>query len=298
MVVSRVSDAEARIARADDGVELALYRAEPGAGSRRRATPVLLVHGTFSNRHFFLGSGERGLARYLASRGYDAWAGELRGRGRSLAQGPPGVWRFEDWIRRDAPALLGAVREATGSDKVIWIGHSAGGVIAVASGGLVHRQADAFAGIVMVGAPAPSRPGAWHVPLAAIGYGITRLVGRFPARALGIGPVDEQLGIMGQWMSWNVRQRWIGDDGTDYLANARRITVPALAVAGAGDIIAPPSACRGLLDTLGPGDRTMLVCGRRQGFSENFTHNRLIVSAPGRAEVWPAIARWLEERFA
>ncbi|MFI5207149.1 MAG: hypothetical protein ACHQX4_03935 [Gemmatimonadales bacterium] len=39
------------------------------------------------------------------------------------------------------------------------------------------------------------------------------------------------------------------------------------------------------------------MCGRRNGFSENFTHNRTIVSTAARAEIWPRIADWIEHRF-
>lgn len=299
MVVPRLSDSGApRLTHTADGVDLALYHAAPDAATRRGGVPpLLLVHGTFSNRLFFLGTGERGLARYLAGLGYDAWVAELRGHGRSGDLGRASDWNFEDWIRRDAPALLRGVREATGADRVLWIGHSAGGVIAVAYAGLAEAESASLAGIIMAGAPHPARPGAWHAPLAAIGYGITRLFGRFPARAIGIGPEDEHQGIMGQWMMWNVRGRWIGTDGTDYLANARRVTVPVLALAGAGDIIAPPSACRALLDTLGSADRTLIIGGKRFGFAENFNHDRVLVSTPAREQVWPRIAAWIQERF-
>jgi pimeloyl-ACP methyl ester carboxylesterase len=285
------------LTRADDGVDLALYRARPAA-ARAGAPPILLVHGTFSNRRFFLGGGVRGLARWLAERGFDAWVAELRGHGRSGERGRAAAWRFEDWIRRDAPALVRGVLDATGQERLVWIGHSAGGVIAVAYAGLRHTWSDRIAGMVLVGAPAPTRPGMWHVPLAALGYGVTRVFGRFPARLLRIGPEDEHRGIMEQWMSWNARGRWIGTDGTDYLAGAAGITVPVLAIAGTGDhFIAPASACRALLDSLGGGDHTLLVCGRVTGFSENFTHHRTIVSAAARAEVWPLVADWLERRF-
>lgn len=280
--------------RADDGVELALYRAE---SARTRRTPLLLVHGTFSNRTFFLGTGGRGLARYLAGRGFDAWVPELRGHGRSGAQGKGTHWRFEDWIRRDAPALLAGVRQATGSDRVAWIGHSAGGVIAFAYAGLGEAESATIGGIVSMGAPAPTRPGAWHVPLSAIGYGITRVMNRFPARALGIGPEDEQPGIMEQWMAWNVRGRWIGDGGTDYLAAAGRITVPLLVLAGHGDFMAPPGSCRRLAEVTASTDRTFMDCGRRTGFPQNFSHDGLVVSKAARETVWPVIATWLEERF-
>jgi len=300
MVVPRLSDSgdPPLLTRTDDGVDLALYHVRPDPAARRGgAPPVLMVHGTFSNRRFFLGAGERGLARYLAGLGYDTWVAELRGHGRSGDLGKASDWHFEDWIRHDAAALLRGVKGATGSNRVLWIGHSAGGVIAVAWAGLGESESSTIAGLVLAGAPHPARPGAWHAPLAAIGYGITRLFGRFPARAIGIGPEDEHAGIMGQWMAWNVRGRWVGRDGTDYLANARRITVPVLALAGAGDLIAPPSACRALLETLGSTDRTMIIGGRRFGFAENFNHDRIMISSSAREQVWPRIAAWIGERF-
>jgi len=296
VVLRDVSDEPPLLTRAEDGVELALYRAR-AAVPRAAAPPLLFVHGTFSNRTFFLGSGARGLARYLAERGFDAWVAELRGHGRSGALGSTSAWHFEDWIRLDAPALVRGVLGASGAEQLIWIGHSAGGVIGVAHGGLSTLNAGRIAGLVLAGSPAPTAAGLLHVPLAVIGYGITHLFGRFPARALRIGPEDEHPGIMGQWMEWNVRGRWIGTDGTDYLAGARRITAPALALAGSGDVIAPPRACGRLLDALGSRDRTLTTCGRRHGFSENFTHDRVLTSTSARREVWPLIADWLEQRF-
>ena len=284
------------IARTTDGVELALHRA-PAATPRLGMPPLLMVHGTFSNRNFFLGSGDRGLARYLAARGVDAWVAELRGHGRSGPAGESKSWNFEHWIRNDAPALIDAVRQQTGSRSVVWLGHSAGGAIGAAFAGLNEPLSSALAALIMIGTPAPTRPGAWHVPLAAIGYGITRVVGRFPARALGIGPSDEHAGIMSQWLGWNVRGRWAGADDTDYLANLKQAKLPVLAIAGSGDFLAPPSACRRLLDAFGSADRSLIVCGRRSGFSRRYTHNRLIISEPARREVWPVISDWLEQRF-
>ena len=286
------------ITRAEDGVDLALHRA-PRGGAPARATPLLLVHGTFSNRNFFLGTSERGLARELARRGFDAWVAELRGRGRSGEAGRRSAWQFEDWIRRDAPALVRGVLEATGAERLVWLGHSAGGIIGIAFAGLGHDVSGKVAGLVMAGSPAPTGLGALQVPLAAAGLIVTHVLGRFPARLLGFGPEDEHAGIMEQWMRWNLSGRWHGDDGTDYFANCARVTVPVLALAGGGDwMIAPPKLCKDLLDATGGADRTFVTCGRAQGFAEDFNHDRVLVSGPAREQVWPLIAGWLEQRFA
>ncbi len=296
MVLPVVDDRTPLTVRADDGVELALYRARPA--EPRAAPPLLLVHGTFSNHTFFLGTNERGLGRWLQERGYDVWVGELRGHGRSGEAGRRQRWHFEDWILRDAPALLGGVREATRSEQLVWVGHSAGGVIGVAAAGRDESFAAALAGLVLAGAPAPTGLGPLQYPMAAAGLALTRLLGRFPARLLGIGPEDEHPGIFAQWMSWNLRGRWLGEDGTDYFASAGRITAPTLALAGGGDrLIAPPGLCRDMLAATASRDRTFVTCGRAHGFLENYNHHRLIASTPAREDVWPLIAGWIAERF-
>jgi len=295
VVLHAVSEAPV-VAVADDGVRLALYRARPDRP--RAAPPVLLVHGTFSNRSFFLGSRDRGLGRFLAGRGFDTWVAELRGHGRSGAAGRRARWHFEDWIRRDAPALVTRILEATGESRVVWLGHSAGGVIGIAFAGLGHPRSAALAGLVMAGSPAPTGLGILQYPIAAGALGITRVFGRFPARLIGIGPEDEHAGIMEQWMRWNLSGRWLGDDGTDYFANCARVTCPVLALSGAGDRIwAPPAKCAALALATSSSDRTLTICGRTHGFSEDFGHNRLLVSGAAHREVWPAIAGWLEQRF-
>lgn len=290
-----MTDLSPLLVRTDDGVDLALWRVPPDRPTTR--APVLLVHGTFSNHRFFHGTRERGFARALARRGFDAWVAELRGHGRSGAAGRGEAWRFEDWIRHDAPALVRGVVAHSGADRVLWVGHSAGGVIGAALLGLGGPEADRVAGLVMVGAPAPTGLGLMQRPIAAAGYLLARLFGRFPARLLGIGPEDEHLGIFAQWMRWNLRGEWHGDDGTDYFANCRRVRVPVLALAGGGDwLVAPPAVCEDLLEACGSGDRMFVACGRAEGFAEDYDHNRVLVSTPARGDVWPLIADWLESR--
>jgi oxygen-independent coproporphyrinogen-3 oxidase len=282
--------------RADDGVDLSLYRV---TGERRNGlAPVLLVHGTFSNRTYFLGTRGRALAFSLAQRGFDIWVAELRGHGRSGERGRASAWHFEDWIRRDAPALVRGVLEGSGNGRLAWLGHSAGGAIGAAftaTGGALCRH---IAALVLAATPAPTGLGPIQYPMTALVVAISRILGRFPARALGIGPEDEHGGILTQWLGWNLKGAWIGEDGTDYFGACRDVRLPVLAIAGAGDwLMAPARNCKDMLDQMGGTDKTFVVCGRAQGFSADYNHEDILVRSAAQRELWPLIGDWLESRL-
>jgi pimeloyl-ACP methyl ester carboxylesterase len=141
----RVSEAdELRFAWSSDGWRLALHRYLPAARGARRH-PVILCHGLASNRVTFDLDAEVSLARRLASLGYDVFSLELRAHGASAPARLAGPFRwgfsFDDYLTRDVPAAIGAVRSLTGAPRVHWIGHSMGGILLyahLACGGAEH----------------------------------------------------------------------------------------------------------------------------------------------------------------
>lgn len=269
---------------AADGTRLALYRVGPADGP-----PVVLMPGTFSNHTFWLGTKGHGMAWALADAGFEAVILDPRGHGGS--ERPSGRdWTFEHWGRVDVPA---AVEAATDGERALLVGHSAGGasmLIALAGEPAVRER---VAGLVALATPVPwlqrwRKLGAWAVRAGS------RVLGRFPARILGLGPEDELPGVMAQWMTWNLRGEWVGDDGIDYVARLAEVRVPVLAVSGAGDtVFAPPAACRGLMEMVGTDDAVYVLAGRDTGFSEDFDHPGIVVSKAAHEEVWPLVVDWL-----
>lgn len=274
---------------AADGVRLAVHRMGPAG-----ATPVVLLPGTFSNHTFWIGTRGTGFARALAAAGFEAWALDPRGHGASQRPDRGEPWDFDDWARQDVPAALAAAAAAGG--RPFLIGHSAGGSAALAALAAEPALAHQLAGAVAIATPAPwLQP--WRGLFARSIRRASLLLGRFPARRLGLGPEDELPGVMAQWMGWNIGGHWRGDDGSDYSAGLAQLRLPLLAVAGAGDHLwAPPPACQALFDLVGSPDKSFLLCGRRTGFATDYGHAGLVVSREAREEIWPRLLDWLAAR--
>lgn len=149
------------VTRTADGWKLV---AERYRGARPGLMPVLLCHGFGYNAKFFDLTSQVSLARHLAQQGFDVWAVNLRGCGRSnkwaltapaagdaligravgnLTQTIPpqgyvnidpkyAKWDLDDHIHQDVPTWINYVREQTRASQVAWLGHSMGGNVALA----------------------------------------------------------------------------------------------------------------------------------------------------------------------
>jgi len=273
---------------AADGVRLALLEFEPKV---RRADPVLLTHGTFSN-----GNVVTRLAAYLASNGFPSWVLELRGHGAS--DGRTRRATFEDFGRLDVPAAVEAVRLRAQTDRLFLVGHSGGGLAFWMYLARHPEVAAHIQGVVTLASQATGAGLGWRgrarIGLIAAANNLGRQAHQ---RLLRLGPESEFPGVINQWFGWNWRRRWRGRDGIDYLAALRSVTTPALCFAGAGDrYIAPVEGCRRLFDALGSTDKSLVICGREHGFVEDYDHARIVASRGARQEIWPRILEWLQER--
>jgi predicted alpha/beta hydrolase len=273
---------------ATDGVELALHRLRAYRDGR---PAVLLVHGAFTNHRVWLHGAGGGLAHFLGAQGFDVWLADLRHHGESAREPSPLAWTFEDWALRDAPAFVARVHEETDGAPLAWVGHSAGGAAGLCWLTRVGAAAPLGA-IVTLGTPGPRRMGPMRWSLAAATIGLSRLLGRFPARAFGFGSEDEAAGILAEWMRWNVRGGWVGSDGVDYFAALAAVRTPYLAVAGGADrVFAPAAACRQVVERVGAERKTLAV-------EPGLSHRGLLLAPRAREACWPALAAWLKETLA
>jgi len=292
----RIGPLGARVYRikTEDDVEIAITRllGDSDHGARE---PVVLVHGTFCQRSFWVSGNGVGLAPHLLQHGYDVWIPEMRGHGRSTRDRRYRDWTAEDQMRWDLPAVQHLVAAETGR-HAHWVGHSWGGVAIVGSLAGGWLWGEQMRSAVVLGANISEGDG-WMqraVPRAAA-WGLLTLLGRVPARLFRLGPEPESRGYMLDFYRWKGPNRqWLTEDGRNYWDGVRRIEVPLLAFAAANDKNDPATGCRLLFDAVGSQDKAWVLLGVEQGFSKDYGHVEMMISKAASEEVWPRIAGWLD----
>jgi pimeloyl-ACP methyl ester carboxylesterase len=297
--------------RTADGATIALGRYFP-RGERRFAEPVVLCHGLGANRYDLDFDERYSLARHLARRGFEAWVLELRGRGHAS---PPGRTSFDAQAQHDVRAALDTVL-AAGGKRVFWVGHSKGGLAALAHLG---KNPDApIAAIAALGSPVAMQPdkglqrfAKLATPLHALPFIPLRLLTRV-ATLTGLPPepigsylvnvdnleprvvrqaiynvsADVSGGVAKQFSRWAATGRFDADDGFDYFAALRHVRAPVLLVAGSKDKLATPTSVMRAAEVLGGPVEQHLALG--------YGHGDLTVGLRAPEEIFPRVAAFFE----
>jgi pimeloyl-ACP methyl ester carboxylesterase len=314
----RPTQDELRFARTQDGWRVAVGRRVPRGPPRW--PPVLLCHGLSANR----ASLDFGVARYslaltLAEAGFDCFALDLRGHGDSR-RGSPRAWSFDTYLSQDIPAALEEVHAASRADRVLWVGHSQGALLGLVAAGMFPAR---IAGVVALAPPthfhaqealrkllpfaflatgrghrllaraATPVAGWFHPGLAQFAWNSRNIDSRIYRQVLANVVEDVSPQVFRQFLDWMRRDRFASVDGlTDYRAGLVGARQPALFVAGALDLLAPPPAVRGGYE-LWAGEKELWVAGREAGLSTDYGHSDLIFGRNAPEEIYPRVVTWL-----
>ncbi|WP_296270724.1 alpha/beta fold hydrolase [Pseudomonas sp. UBA6323] len=277
----------------DSSVELALTRlGRPGAEGAR-GVPVVLLHGSFSNRRFWYSPKGIGLGAYLARAGFDVWIAEMRGHGLSPRNEDYRDNSVAQYVRYDLPAIADFIFEQSGQ-PAHWVGHSLGGVILAAALGGGYLEQSRARSAALFGSQISRIY--WPLKVPPVEWGARLLLRAFPylsGRRLKRGPEDEPIGLARETLRWLRLFGRFGDGEQDWWAGLAQVRVPILAVAAAADSDDPAWACRKLLEQCSAARRHFLLLGKNQGFASDFGHIEMLVSKEAQREVWPIAEHWL-----
>ena len=290
-------EAELYMIEASDQVPLAITRLAPQSGGK--GVPVVLVHGSYCKRNFWVSSKGIGLGAALALEGFEVWIPELRGHGNSPKTDAYRTFSADDHICKDLPAIQKAVLGRTGV-PAFWIGHSFGGLHLTGALSLGVLSQDAIRGFVTLGSQIAYGDDYLKIPPIAWGMQqLLRVLGVFHAPRFGLGPEVEPAAEVIEVINWKKRGgRWMAKDGRLFEDGLPDISIPNLSFAGKADKGDPPEGCQLIFDALGSKDKTFIVLARENGFCEDYGHVEMVVSKQAKKEVWPLIASWCKERSA
>jgi pimeloyl-ACP methyl ester carboxylesterase len=296
-----------------DGWSLAVGRRRPRAAPRR--PPVLLVHGIAMNRQALDFGVERwSLAAHLATAGFDCFALDLRGHGGSR-EGPRSRWTLDTYLREDLPAALDLVRERTGSESVLFVGHSQGALLGMAACALypervralvalappAHFHASpkltALVGLRKVGVGKHLRPfawavapfsGYWHPALLDLSINLRNVEPRVYRRLLANAVEELHPGVVDHFAACLRDDSFCSfDRAVDYRAMFARCTQPALFVSAEKDGLAPPDVVlAGFREWGGP--KRLWSCGADYG------HTDLLLGRSAPETVFPVVREFLD----
>ena len=320
--------AQRYFARTTDGWKIALYRYRPEDGGLPGQSPVLLCHGLGANR-YNMDAPKRSLARWLCRRGFDCWVIELRGAGRSerpgLLSGRRREWVFDDHVQHDVPAALQEIRKRTGADRVHWIGHSMGGMVAYAY--MMTFGGDRLRSLCAVASPSFAHMGHPLVDKAARLAPLLKIMpslryshlawllvpvmpvfkptlGRLYGNPQNLSTLEMQAlvprvltdlspTLLRQFAAWYTHRGFV--DAYQHIIYSRelhRITAPTLVVAGAADLLTPPKDLQHVYDSISSEDKKMLIVGRASGCRHDYGHIDLVLGRYADEEVFPHFADW------
>ena len=314
---------ELRLGKTQDGWEIALARRKPRGVAR--LPPVLLCHGLAANRaNLDFGIDRYSVSLFLATAGFDCFALDLRGHGasRRARKDAPRRWSFDTYLHQDIPAALDEIRAATGAAQVLWVGHSQGALLGLAAAVAYPSR---IAGVVAMAPPthfaatnelrrllrfsflatgrhrwlvraASPIAGYLHPPFAQFALNTRNVEPRISRQLMANVVEDISPGVLAQFLQWARTDVFVSEDGSvDYRGGLASARAPALFIAGAQDLLAPPGSVRAG-HALWGGEKELWVAGKEAGLSADYGHSDLIFGRKAQEEIFPRVRDWLLQR--
>lgn len=316
-----------------DGWRVAMHHYRPGPGVPAQTIPVVVCHGISANERSWSLDEDRSFPRYLATRGWDVWAIDLRGVGESdrpgLFDGRP-AYGFDAYVTQDVPAVIDEVLRRTGARRVNWVGHSMGGMIIYAF--VATFGDERLATVATVGSPVafdganvyfafgreyatavtgalvtiPERPllplvapfvGPFRTRIEYILWNYDNMADEAARRMTYYGADDIAGGVLRQFAGLFAGGRFTSADGrVDYLAGLSRLHVPLFVTAGMGDNLALVQNTLPAYRAAASKDKRFRVFARANGYAADFGHNDMPAGDASARDVYPTLERWMRER--
>lgn len=276
----------------DKTVQIALTRLGYYSNNEKnRGLPIILVHGSFTNRGFWFSSKAKGLAKSLLENGLDPWMLELRGHGDSPENSQYHSNNVETYAEYDLPAALAFIQEQT-MQKPIWVGHSLGGIVIATAFAGGHIQVDSSSGVALFGSQVSRFPVLLRIPFFRL-FARMFLVIKKPVIKSDLGPEHEPLGLAREFARWaGLLHGWKSKTGIKYWNGLKNIEIPLIAFGAKKDKGDPIKSCKKLAFAFSK-SAEFHELSKKSGYTTDYNHVNMIISDSAEQEVWPKLLNWI-----
>ncbi len=262
---------------------------------------MLLLHGAIENGRVFFSSSGKGLAPYLASKGFDVFVADLSGRGESIPQIDENFQLGQtESIVHEIPAMSDFIARETKNKPQHWIAHSWGGVLMASALARKPKLCERVASQVYFGTKRsihvnnPQKILLIDIFWLKAAPLIAKWVGYLPAKQLKMGSDSESIKSLCQSGQWVRPGPWVdSDDGFDYAKAIRKIKLPpTLLLAGKNDAcLGHPVDVKAFRNEMGEG--SMFLLSRENGLSRDYGHLDMLTHPVAQKEVFPHAVEWI-----
>lgn len=265
---------------------------------------ILMIHGSVESGRIFYSLKDKGIAPYLAEKGFDVFVPDFRGRGNSI----PSVSRKSknrqiDAIEEEIPVLLDEIRKHHSWDLPIHIvAHSWGGVWMLAHLAR-HKELNIasmcfFATKRSISVKTFKKRFEVDFVWGVIGNLFTKLFGYLPAKEMRIGQENESKGVYRDCKKWVFDQNeWIDpSDGFNYLKafeEAKNIP-PTLYLTGEKEYyLGHKSDVKRLMKEIGNEKDKFILLSKNNGYAKDYDHINICTAKEAVNDHFPIIYNWL-----
>ena len=269
--------------------------------------PVVMVHGAIENSGIFFSRNGKGFGPYLARKGFNVFAIDLRGRGSSKPKISSGFKdNMDGCINNDLNKIYSFISKKVDS-KHTWIavGHSWGGVLLMSH---YARHAEKFPikKMIFFGVKRSVKMNSFIkisrfiVGFVLVGGFLGLIYGFVPFKSImKFGTENEPLKYYYDMVRWIFSKKWIGRDGFDYAKAFKKQTVPKiLSITGSSDnYLGEKGDCENFIkEGLGfLSKATIIHLSRKNGNTINYGHNDMLSDRRAINDHFPMVLDWINK---
>lgn len=271
--------------------------------SSKQGIPILLIHGSIEDSRIFHSSSGKGFAPYLAKKGFDVFAPDLPGKGKSIPKvGKDLNHSQSDFIHRDLTDYLSFIRRFYPEEKIRFGAHSWGGVLILAWYAL-YGNPNQIGNMVFFGSKrrvavkSARRFFVLDLMWSGLGKLSTAIAGYLPARSLRFGSENEPAEFYRQTNEWVYSKKWIDhQSGKDIARLLRSKSIPpVLYVAAIKDhVLGNPTDVERLMVETGSDETSFLLLAKNNGNMRDYNHIDMLTAPECPEDHFPLAALWLK----